>query len=200
MIDDLPDHYTNLARALEVAAENLAGAASVAGHPMKFMSAATHNPEGFPQTRLLTLRAFEPETRRLSFFSDLRTPKIAQLSRQSQMQLLAYDPEARIQLRLDGFVSVIDHPEPLRAAWERVPLASRRNYMSDPAPGFKISDPTSAHPENDDGAFDNFTILEVKLVRLDWLYLHIQGNRRAEFVWGGEESFLEPDEQHWLVP
>ncbi|TNE42572.1 MAG: hypothetical protein EP347_00755 [Alphaproteobacteria bacterium] len=200
MIDDLPDHYTDLTRALEVATDNLAEATSIAGHPMKFMSAATHNSGGFPQTRLLTIRAFDPEQRCLSFFSDLRTPKIAQLAAQPQMQLLAYDPDVRIQLRLDGLVTVIDHPEPLRAAWERVPLASRRNYISDPAPGFRISDPTSPHPESDEGAFDNFTILEVTLVRLDWLYLHIQGNRRAEFIWRSHAPFDKPDEQHWLVP
>lgn len=201
MDDERPDHYTDLKIVLRRSEEKLQEALLHARSPFRTMVCATHSPDGYPQARSLILRDFDSNKRKLTFFTDIRTPKVDQITRDNRVSLIAYDPEERIQIRLSGIAAVSSKEENTRQAWELVPPEARQNYRSDSGPGTVLTSPSAAYSGPEEKAFENFATLLVTVMHMDWLYLHRLGNRRAKFTWAGpEEPFREPSHCDWIVP
>jgi hypothetical protein len=118
---------------------------------------------------------------------------------------LFYDPRRKVQLRLSGMASVHTADDLAWTRWSNSPARSRRCYGVDPAPGTPISRPDSGltealeerspTPDESNGWFDRFAVIETRIDRLDWLYLRARGHRRARFEWTTDEMVST-----WLIP
>ncbi len=159
----------------------------------------------------MIVRDFEHSARSMTFFTDVRIPKISQIRNDARVSLLFYDPEEKNQMRIEGHAQTVAGGEPTRIAWDALPVPARRDYMADQAPAFVSSIPTSGLPEEFDHtnvdlastehAYENFAIMAVKFVTLDWLFLADSGNRRARHEWSKDETpFRKPCRSAWLVP
>ena len=167
---------------------------------------ATVDADGLPQARTMVLRDTDVDARRLRFFSDSRGLKITNLANRPLAQLVFYDSESLVQLRASGEVSIVDDAR-TKEIWQSLSLPARYLYAAEPSPGSQTDEPASGLPIeifNDDeiasriveAHFDNFTIFEVQISRIDWLQLTADGNRAARFEWPGDG----PVRASWRIP
>ena len=86
--------------------------------PAHTPSIATIGRDGRPKTRIVVLRAGERASRTLRFHTDVRSEKIAELNQNPAVEMLMYDAQARVQLRLGGHAKIFRFPSPVAmAAW-----------------------------------------------------------------------------------
>ena len=156
--------------------------------------------------RTMVLRGFDRENAVLRFNTDVRSPKIAAIRQDQAMRVLAYDPDAKVQIRMMGQGHVDDRSPAADAAWAGSTTFARRAYLTQGAPGELAGCETSGLPEWAEGinpseeqvapARANFALLMVRVTRFDWLYLSSDGHRRAQFDIGDDGTVSGT----WLMP
>ncbi len=150
--------------------------------------------------RIMVLRHFDPADWSMRFHTDFRSPKVAALAANPAVHVLAYDPEAKVQIRMRGQGEILREGRVADAAWASADNYARRCYLAD-APGSSSETPTSGLPQWAEGrkptddqladARQNFAILRVMLDRIDWFMLAHEGHRRA---------ILTRDGAGWVAP
>lgn len=155
-----------------------------------------------PSLRTVILRSVDEAGRTLGFFTDARSPKVAELTQNPRASLLFYDPRCDMQLRLTGTVEIRLGDE---AAWTRAAPPSRRAYLVTAPPGTPSPEPVSGLPADAEGVIPplerleegrvNFALIAFRVEESDMLVLSRAGNRRARFRHGGGREQAE-----WLVP
>ena len=92
--------------------------------------------------------------------------------------------------------------------WSSSALTSLRAYLGD-TPGAVVPSASSGLPEHLQGRAPtaaeaslgraNFAALQVEVQRVEWLYLHSRGQRRAQFEW--QVNLPNPEwKMEWLNP
>lgn len=159
------------------------------------MTVASLRADGSPTARTVVLRGVEPAARILRFHTDRRAPKLAGLAAEPRVGLLLYDPGARLQLRLDGTAEALGDGDLPDSLWERSHPGSRACYRQPVAPGLPVDGPRVAIPAADGPRHgrENFTIVQVRVHRLDWLFLNADGHRRAVFEWAPPPKGVSPE-------
>lgn len=151
---------------------------------------------GLLHARTLVLRGFDPQARMLRFHTDRRAGKCADLHTNPSVCVHAYDAKQSLQLRLAGTARLHlpqDDPAAL-LAWQNSREMSRKCYAIDPGPGAPIQAPLPA-PTDPESGIVHFAVLSVALHRLEFLWLHASGHRRAAYDWTGTTPHAT-----WLVP
>lgn len=157
--------------------------------------------------RMMVLREATADLAVLRFHTDLRSPKAALIGSGAPVSVLAYDPEARVQLRMRG-TGRIEHDGPVAdAAWAKATPSSRRCYLAETGPGGALGAAGSAIPEAfsrcnptlDEtlGGRSHFAVLLVEVRSLDWLRLDHQGGTRARFT---RPDAGAPWQGGWIAP
>lgn len=165
---------------------------------------ATLDAAGFPQQRVMVLRAADREQRQLRFHTDARSAKIGQSGPAS---VLMYDPEEKIQLRLEGVASVQASGAAVDAAWQASTTFARRCYMAEAAPGSTVEGATSGLPIWIEGKQPveeqllpyrpNFALLWFDIASVEFLFLANAGHRRAKWHWDEHAGNWSG---RWLIP
>ncbi len=161
-----------------------------------------------PNLRTVILRGADAAARRIRFHTDTRSPKFAELSADPRLAWTFYDEPSRLQLRLWG-MAILHHDDALAdAQWLATPLNSRRIYHAVTAPGTSSDVPTGGlPPELDDARWTAefserarpcFAVIETAVTRLEALYLHHAGHRRAAFHYELESG--DRLTAGWLIP
>lgn len=155
--------------------------------------------DGAPRVRTVVLRGVDRAARQLRVHTDRRSSKLAEIAERTQVEICAYDPQAKIQIRARGSA------EPAAAAgadaaWAATRLGSRVCWRTAAAPGTPVDDPrlldpAPMPPADADAGREHFSAVLVTLESMDWLYLAAQGHRRACFAWRDDHwrgSWLAP--------
>ena len=142
---------------------------------------------GAPQARTVVLRGVDTITKEFTFFTDSRSPKVAELQASPQTALVFWSKRLSWQLRVSARVRVDTTGPLLDAAWERVSQsAAAGDYLSGTAPGSPLhlqnNEPHKQH---------NMAILIAQVEVMDWLELARSGHRRA---------LVTPNRTEWRVP
>jgi pyridoxine/pyridoxamine 5'-phosphate oxidase len=196
----LPGFYDDLSASLGHAWAMLSRGAADRRAAFHTPVVATVDETGAPSQRVMVLRAAEPDLRRLRLHTDLRSDKLRHLARNPRMSLNFYDVGAKLQLRVSGAGCVHAGDAVWQAAWAGSKPQSRLCYEQLEAPGSQIAAPLPGLPVDkryalaDDGAA-NFAVLVVTVDAVEWLYLAIEGHRRARWNWT-DGSW----EGTWLAP
>ena len=156
--------------------------------------------DGRPLSRVIVLRAFDPEQRSLRFHTDLRTHKVEQIRHDPRVSLTFYDPALKLQIRCEGQAHLHHHDDVSAKAWEASQRMSKVCYGTAPAPGQVIGQADDFALPDDPGEIaagqENFCAVVTQVTTLEWLWLGFRGHRRARFIWD--------DNGHvdgvWLVP
>jgi hypothetical protein len=166
---------------------------------------ASLNHRGHPDQRVMVLRHAIRSERLLRFHTDARAPKVGQVQDGAPVHILAYEADARVQLRMSGHGWVSGDGPEADAGWQDSSLFARRCYLSHEGPGSASAVPTSGLPRQVEGrkpsedqvapGRKNFAVLTVRIDCMDWFSLSQTGHRRALIEW-------EQDCPHgrWLVP
>ena len=168
---------------------------------------ATLDANGLPSQRVMILRHVNWAARKLRFHTDARSTKTLTLSERNAASVLFYLPEAKIQLRLNGTISVTTIGDEVDQAWNNATLFARRAYMATTAPGTVAEEPVSGLPAFIEGrqpteediapARENFALLHVEFDTVEWLYLANSGHRRARWRWDVDAANWKG---RWLIP
>jgi len=150
--------------------------------------------------RVMVLRAFDERDWTLRFHTDARSPKTATIATDPRIGVLAYDAEAKVQLRLRGTGRIECDGALADAAWNESSEFARRCYLG-AAPGETAEGPSSGLPKWAEGiqpteeqvapVRGNFAVLLVAVEEIDWYWLSNDGHRRA---------LVRQDGGRWLTP
>ncbi len=167
---------------------------------------ASTDVNGRPRQRIMVLREANREQSFLRFHTDSRSPKIRDFADNPSASVLGYDADKKVQLRMHGIANVETNSMLADTAWSASALFSRRCYLIEQSPGTTAKAVTTGLPlglegqkpseEETELARDNFAIIRFKIVRIDWLYLHNQGNISAFF----ERSENRMWQGDWQIP
>lgn len=98
----LPIYYDDLDASLAEAWRLLVRGAADRKSPIHTPAIASIGVDGAPKVRVVVLRAADPASRTLRFHTDRRGQKIAEFAACPLVQIIAYDPHQKIQLRLSA--------------------------------------------------------------------------------------------------
>ncbi|MBL8327703.1 MAG: pyridoxamine 5'-phosphate oxidase family protein [Rubrivivax sp.] len=127
--------------------------------------------------RSVVLREARSASRQLIFYTDDRSPKVAQMHKHPLGTLLLWSPALGWQLRLQVRLEVLADGLEVSSRWARMKLSpAAQDYLSPLAPGTPLG-----QPGNERGARDYFAVVAAHVLAMDWLELHADGHRRVLF-------------------
>ena len=162
--------------------QELERAAREREHGWRIMTLATVEGEQ-AHARSVTLRGADAAAQRLVFYTDDRSPKLAQLTRYPLGTLLAWCRQLSWQVRLQVRLVQETDAALVSERWARLRMTpAAQDYLSPLAPGEPLT-----HPGQERGSREHFSIVNAEVLSLDWLELHPEGHRRALFSAGGPQ-------------
>ena len=192
---ELPDEYNEISQTLESA--NLILTNAVENAKTLFHTLAVSSIDNNQiATRVMVLREFNIKERYIRFHTDYRAAKIDHYSQNNSASVLGYDPNLKIQIKLQGSISVHYNDHVSQAAWEGSTTRSKKCYSVKGGSTLEISDPKEYDLKdgNIEDGYINFAVLKFSFSNLEFLHLKSSGHRRALHSWN--ESFAST----WLVP
>ena len=141
--------------------------------------------------RSVVLRRVETDPLRLAFHTHVLSGKVAALRADPRVSLHFYHRHAKVQAVCTGTATLHTDDAEADAAWSRTALFSRRCYMVAGASGMPLDSPGSGYDlydvphdrtpdlEESERGRAYFAIVRVQIRHVDWLYLAMNGNRRA---------------------
>ncbi|MEO0465360.1 MAG: hypothetical protein AAF216_02360 [Pseudomonadota bacterium] len=149
--------------------------------------------DGGGASRIVVLRQFDRDRRELSFWTDNRSDKVAELEAAPIATTLFFDPAKKLQIRAFGPVVVCKHGSLRDVAFEKASQGNLDDYASLTGPGAPMAAPETTTKETDPSA--HFVLLTQTISRLDVLELSRNGHLRAMFDWSGEAP-----SKTWVTP
>ena len=191
----LPDEYNEISQTLESAdliLNNAVENAKTLFHTLAVSSIDNNQ----IATRVMVLREFNLKERYIRFHTDYRAAKIDHYSQNNSASVLGYDPNLKIQIKLQGSISVHYNDYLTQAAWEGSTTRSKKCYSVKGGSTLEISDPKEYDLKdgNIEDGYMNFAVLKFSFNNLEFLHLKSSGHRRALHSWN------ESHTSTWLVP
>ncbi|HQT63440.1 MAG TPA: pyridoxamine 5'-phosphate oxidase family protein [Acidocella sp.] len=132
--------------------------------------------DGTPQLRNVVLRGLDVSNLTLTFHTDKRAAKFAELVKNPQAAVLAYDPGAKLQIRLSGVVRLHNADQLAAKTWGSMQATSQACYFTPTPPGTSVK---SAALLSEAEAMAQFTVCIFDIIKLDILYLLASGHKRT---------------------
>jgi len=159
-------------------------------HAWRVMGLATANGD-VADLRSVVIREVDVPARTLMFFTDARSPKVAQIAAQPQGTLLAWSAALGWQLRLQVHLVVETTGLAVSSRWAHMKLRpAAHDYLSPLPPGAPLPDPhhpPTLHRESR----NHFAVVLATVQAMDWLELHGDGHRRAVFPADGPPGWVQ---------
>ena len=147
--------------------------------------------DNWPEARTVILRAVNLITKELTFYTDSRSPKVAQLLQNPKAMLVFWSKRLNWQLRIKVNIAIKTEGELVQNTWAKVKQSpSAGDYLSAQAPGEILTnsqDSTNQTLQN----HSHFAILIANVINIDWLALNRNGHQRAN---------IDADGFNYLVP
>ncbi|MEO0424883.1 MAG: pyridoxamine 5'-phosphate oxidase family protein [Pseudomonadota bacterium] len=159
-----------------------------ARHPFHLGVFATVR-NGAPEQRTVVLRGAEEAHRRVTFHTDLRSPKARDLAQPGPASWLFYDAPSRLQVRMTGLATLHHEGDEVDRRWQGSRPQSQACYRHASGPGSPLDGPLDYLPaasethQSDQGRA-HFAIVATEITSLEWLSLHHAGHRRLQFAIG----------------
>lgn len=147
-------------------------------HDWRTPMLATVGRDGTPNARTVVLRHADAKLARLDFYTDSRSPKVAELAVQPQVTLVFWSKRLSWQLRVRAYVSLQTTGPEVDAVWARLSQsAAAGDYLSATAPGDAL--PLDQAACCAQASTHNLAIMTAQVQEIDWLELARSGHRRA---------------------
>lgn len=159
-------------------------------HPFRYFSLATFGL--FPEVRTVVAREVS-QSLSVLFFTDSRTPKVAQIKENPRVSALFYHPKKKLQARIKGMAELIGKGhEAYPSLLERVKNSDAlKDYTAVLAPGSKVKDTLDVIY----GDSLHFMAIRINPLQMDVLQLGKGQHQRRGYTWEeGEwaEAILVP--------
>lgn len=168
--------------------EELARCTTQREHEWRVCTLATLDANGEADARSVVIREVDVERRELVFFTDARSPKVAQFAAQPKGTLVMWSADLGWQLRLKVGLSVETAGLAVSSRWARLKMKpAAYDYLSPLPPGTPL-----AQPQPERGSRGHFAVVTMQVLSIDWLGLRAEGQRRAEFAPPAAARWLQP--------
>lgn len=152
----------------------------------------------------VVLREASRDNNSLVFYTDLRSEKVAEINEDNRITILKYNEECRVQVILRGTADIYHQNAITQHYWSKDGYKGRRSYLAQPAPSSVINEPEDGleylngkeFNETDMEGYENFAVVKVQILALEFLKLSREGNRRARFTLNSSNEW----QGQWLVP
>ncbi len=141
------------------------------------------------------MRAVDLKRKILTFYTDSRSSKYAEILKQPLVSLLFWHPTSRFQSKLSAKATLNLHNDETKNHWNRVGAKARESYNTNLAPGEEISsfNKYDLKPELDS---EHFCVINCEVREMEILQLNREGHTRARFLYKNSDvikrSFLIP--------
>ena len=143
-----------------------------------------------PQARTVVLRSADALRGEMRFFTDVRSPKVAELRARPQAVLVFWSALLSWQLRVDVTMEVIDRGPDVDAAWERIARsAAARDYLGPAAPGQLMG---GQAPSAETVDAHHLAVLVGSVRAMDWLALGPHGQHQRRWITAQGVQHLVP--------
>lgn len=164
----------------------LGRACSEREHGWRTMTLATVDGDR-AEARSVTLREVHEAARGLVFYTDDRSPKLAQIRAHPRGALLAWCERLSWQLRLQVVLSIETDAALTQSRWSRLRMTpAAQDYLSPMAPGEPLGQDGLER-----GSREHFAMVNARVEKVDWLELHRDGHRRA---------LIDTEGARWVQP
>lgn len=192
---DLPDNYTNLKDTLISSEKILMNAVDNAKTLFHTPVVSSINNNQI-SSRVMVLREFDLKNRIMRFHTDYRAAKINHFDKEPNASVIGYDPVLKIQIKLQGTISIHYDNEIAEIAWNKSTSRSKKCYSVKGGSSKSVINPEDFDIKDfvvEEG-YKNFSVLIFHFNTLEFLYLKSTGHRRAFHRW--DEDYHST----WLVP
>ena len=132
--------------------------------------------------RTVILREADAAARTLTFFTDDRAAKVAQLLSHPNATLLMWSAALGWQIRCRAVLSIESNGLAATSRWARIKVSpAAQDYLSRVPPGTAIESPDDASVGPGPLDREHFAVVTAQVHAIDWLELHDAGHRRAVF-------------------
>ncbi|MAE37278.1 MAG: pyridoxamine 5'-phosphate oxidase [Pelagibacteraceae bacterium] len=202
---DLPNHYDDLDLIYNEIWTSLIRGKKDSKSEFHQCYVSTHS-DDYPSLRTVVLRHADKENLTISFHTDIRSNKINHINDNPNVTVLLYSHDKKIQIQIKGTAEINNQNERTSEVWKNIRSFSKKCYIVEQAPGSKSDVPLSGYlPEHEKAlpddetlknGYKNFALIDITIEKLEWLYLHRYGHRRALF----EIKNKEIKNKQWLTP
>jgi pyridoxamine 5'-phosphate oxidase len=202
---DLPDHYDDLDLIYNEIWTSLIRGKKDSKSEFHQCYVSTYS-DDYPLLRTVVLRHANKDNLTISFHTDIRSNKINNINDNPNVTVLLYSHDKKIQIQIKGTGEINNQNERTSEVWKNIRSFSKKCYIVERAPGSKSDVPLSGYlPEHEktvpddeilQQGYKNFSLVDIKINKIEWLYLHRYGHRRALF----EVSNCEIINKQWLTP
>jgi len=165
----------------------LAACTADPAHAWRTAVLATATPDG-ADARVVILREADATNRTVTFFTDARSPKVAQIGAQPHGTLVLWSAALQWQLRLRAALAVQASGLAVSSRWATLAMTpAALDYLAPRPPGDAVAQPS---PER--GSRSHFAVVTAHVASIDWLEVHADGHRRARLAAGEPARWLQP--------
>lgn len=166
--------------------------------PFRFPVLATPTGDGV-DARVLVLRHADRASRLLEFHTDRRASKVADIEAFSKACWVFYDPQCKLQLRIQSQGRRVTHKADIDRRWEALSVHTQRAYAQELSPGLEVETLKDAapcpHVEDPRSGRENFAVVVCEVEEIRWLKLSRSGHQSAVVRFDGSRW-----SSSWVMP
>ena len=205
MKSDKPEHYDNIDNIYKTIWKLLDKGKKDINSPFHQAYLATHS-NNYPSIRTVVLRNVNSKDKIISFHTDIRSKKINEILNNNNISILFYDHGEKIQIKCSGRGIINNKNVSSNQSWQKTKPFSKKCYIVDDPPGSISERPTSGYKKEHEielpneeilnSVYENFTLINMEILEIEWLYLYRYGHRRVKFIINNKEL----EKKVWLTP
>lgn len=186
----MPPDLTDLAEILTDLWSRLDAGVREDHHAFRNAYVATACDDGTPALRTVVLRRADRARQTIDFHTDARSDKVSQLRGLPQVTWLFWDASDKVQARLHSTATLHTDDAVADEEWAKLSERTQSTYRTTRPPGDAL-DAMPRKPPTAGTGREHFMVVRCAVYGIDWLCLHPEGHRRAQF---------HDDRATWVAP
>ena len=147
-----------------------------------------------PSGRIVVLRGYDSSSGIITLHTNYHAKKIDQIQNNSNVCCVFYSKKLKLQYRCFGNAIIHHADNKTKEAWNKMGSISKECYFQNPLPDTEINNFDDFSKNIIDNQSDYFSVININLKKIDWLFLKREGHRRAHI-------FINiPKEDTWIAP
>ena len=142
----------------------------------------------FVSARTVVLRGYNPTNGIITLHSNYYSEKIMQLQVNSAVCCVFYNKLEKLQIRCFGTATINHNNDRAFSCWNSMSDMSKECYFQEPYPGTSIDNFDDFSKNISDKQSECFCVIDIKVEKIDWLYLKREGHKRANIFVDDEKN------------
>tara|TARA_B100000925_G_C21876387_1_gene416480 strand:- start:20 stop:592 length:573 start_codon:yes stop_codon:yes gene_type:complete len=147
-----------------------------------------------PSGRTVVLRGYDSSSGIITLHTNYQAKKIIQIENNANVCCVFYSKKLKLQYRCFGDAIINHANNKTKEAWNKMGDISKECYFQNPLPDTEINNFDDFSKDIINKQSDFFAVVNINIIRIDWLYLKREGHRRANIF------INTPQDDVWVAP